>query len=204
MRDEKNQPSSSTQGTSGSPSEQDLARALLEGSPDAVQQIRQRVRKIVGFRGYRVPAEDRNDLEQEVMTQIWQAVNRSGFDGQKSFWGFVEVVAARRCIDWLRSRRREVDLDENLAADDDSLDSAIAGERLRLARGALAQLGQPCRELVHLHVGLGKPYRELARLLGKSEGALRVQMHRCIREARRALAQLEQGQGSGDTSAKGG
>lgn len=35
------------------------------------------------------------------MTEIWRAVNRSGFDVSLGFWGFVETVTARRCIDWL-------------------------------------------------------------------------------------------------------
>ena len=31
-------------------------------------------------------------------------------------------------------------------------------------------------------------YREIAPILGKTEGALRVQMHRCVEAARRLLA----------------
>ena len=38
-----------------------------------------------------------------------------------------------------------------------------------------------------LVVGQDKSYREAAAMLGKSEGALRVQMYRCIREARGLL-----------------
>ena len=110
----------------------ELASDLRRGSPETFEALRRRVRKIIGFRGYRMPTEDRKDLEQEVMTQIWQAVNRRGFEAERGLWGFVEVVTARRCIDWLRSRRREVPLDENfVAAADGPLDSRgglITGE----------------------------------------------------------------------------
>lgn len=152
--------------------------------------MRQRVHAIVSFRGYGIPTEDRKDLEQEVMTQVWQAVNRSGFSGDK-FWGFVEVVGARRCIDWLRTRKRLVDLDEKAATTAPGpLGVTLDRERTELAHAALAQLAKPCRDLIYLHFALRKPYKELSGLLGKSEGALRVQLHRCVGEARRILAEL--------------
>ena len=145
----------------------------------------------MGFRGYRMPAADKKDLEQEIMTQLWQAVSRSSFDAGEQFWGFVEVVTARRCIDWARGRYvkgREVELDESQPAiGPGPLGTTLAQERLELAHAALAQLAKPCRDLIYLHVGLGKSYSELAEQFNKSEGALRVQMHRCIARARQLL-----------------
>lgn len=153
--------------------------------------VSERVRRILRYRGYRMSAEDRKDLEQEIMIQIWQAVNRPGFDPRAGFWGFVEVVCVRRSIDWLRGRKPTGSLDEGIR------DSAagplrllLQDERTRLANAAISRLEAPCRELVELHFGQRKPYRELARRLGKSEGALRVQMYRCIRQVRAILDEL--------------
>lgn len=140
-----------------------------------------------------MPHEDRNDLEQEVMTQLWQAVNRAGFSTDR-FWGFVEVLTTRRCIDWLRTRRDTVPLDETFASTTPGpLGAALAQEDTELAHAALAQLAKPCRDLIYLHFAMRKPYKELSGLLGKSEGALRVQLHRCVAEARRILAELRTG-----------
>lgn len=171
----------------------EIARQLRRGSPEAIRIVRRRVRRILSSRRIRVPADERQDLEQEVMTQVWQAVNRRGFAGGR-FWGFVEVVTARRSIDWLRARRTGSALDETLASPARGpLGATLARERTELAHAALAQLAKPCRDLIYLHFAMRKPYRELSGLMGKSEGALRVQLHRCVAEARRILAELRAG-----------
>ena len=171
----------------------EIARGLRRGSPEAVRIVRQRVRRILSSRGYRMQPETRNDLEQEVMTQLWQAVNRAGFASDR-FWGFVEVVTARRCIDWLRTNRNFAELDEAVAATARGpLGATLARENRALAHAALAQLAKPCRDLIYMHFAMHKPYKELSALLGKSEGALRVQLHRCVSEARRILAALRGG-----------
>lgn len=169
---------------------QEVARAYRAGSPGAVAVVRRRVRTILGFRGYRIPVEDRRDLEQQVMAQLWQAVSGGGArtDG---FWGLVEVVTARRCIDWLRTRKSTVTLDmDPVDVLQDPHGRFEDRERQRLARSALESLPQPCRKLIYLHAGQGMTYGQISTLMGKSEGALRVQMHRCLERARRALAGL--------------
>lgn len=182
--------------------EAELARAFRRGDPEATREVRRRIERIVAFRGYHIPAEERRDLVQESATQIWQAVKSPGFDEGGGFWGLVEVVTARRSIDWLRRRRPETaEVSEARSGADGPLESALARERERLASAALARLGKPCRELIHLHVGLGKPYGELEGVFGKSAGALRVQMLRCIREARRILAELAAANGPDDSEA---
>ena len=42
-----------------------------------------------------------------------------------------------------------------------------------------------------LRVAVGRSYRELAGMLGRSEGALRVQMHRCVQRVRDLLAERD-------------
>jgi len=134
------------------------------------------------------------------MTQIWQAVSRPGFEPGERFWGFVEVVTARRCIDWLRASYKashETTLTDNLRETSAGpLGGTLAQERSELAHKALTQLAKPCRDLIYLRFGLEKSYRELATLLEKSESALRVQMFRCIKKAQRVLGELEQDQSS--------
>lgn len=170
---------------------EELVIQLRGGSLIAFRLVRERVRRILHFRGYRMSTEERKDLEQEIMVQIWQAVNRSSFDPRAGFWGFVEVVSVRRSIDWLRTRKPTSVLDERMS--DPGVGpqgSLLHEERARLANAALGRLGPQCRELVQLHFGHQKPYRELSRHFGKSEGALRVQMYRCIRQVRAILDEM--------------
>jgi RNA polymerase sigma factor (sigma-70 family) len=165
----------------------EFAARLRRGDPDAMRQLRDRVRRITGFRRLQIPPHELDDLEQDVMTQVWRAVNRPGFDLNGGIWGFVEVVTARRCIDWLRSRREIVPLSESLAQNDDPLDHALTKENNRIVSDVLSSLGEPCRELILMRLRRGMSFRELSTSLGRSEQALRVQMYRCIRSARAIL-----------------
>ena len=114
------------------------------------------------------------------------------FDPAAGFWAFVEIVAARRCVDWLRSQKTTAVLSEGLVdARNGPLGDTLEHERLELASETLAGLEEPCRKLIYLHAGLAKSYGEISSLLGKSEGALRVQMYRCLQAARRVRADLE-------------
>lgn len=175
----------------GSETAEQEAQRFKAGDPDAVRSVQVRVKRVLSFRGYGIPAEDRRDLEQEVMAQLWQYAGSKTFRTDVGFWGLVEVVVGRRCIDWLRTRRQTVELPEMAET---SLKGPLAGllaeERRELAYAALAQQGKSCRDVIYLHAVLGLPYGEVSQMLGKSEGALRVMVHRCVKRARVTLLEL--------------
>lgn len=156
--------------------------------------VRDRIRRILSFRGLRIPAAEREDLEQEIMTEVWQAVNRSAFDFTAGFWGFVEVVSSRRCIDWLR-RQREHAAPQTSLADPRSgpSETLLDQERSDLAATVIRALDPACRELVAMRFHHGLSYDEIGARVGKSAGAVRVQMHRCIQRARELVAELSDG-----------
>jgi RNA polymerase sigma factor (sigma-70 family) len=156
-----------------------------KGDRAATRQIRHRVHRILAFRGYGIAAQDRMDLEQRIMIELWQAVSRSGFEAA-GFWGFAEVVASRRCIDWHRARREATTLEKVDEPCDPQMSPqgrVLEKERIELARAVLDQLPSGCRELIRLHASENKTYREIAEILGGSETALRVRLHRCIKRA---------------------
>lgn len=184
-------------------SSESWAHRLRRGEAAAVLQVRERVCRILAYRGLGIPKAERDDVEQEIMMQVWQAVNRPDFDASAGFWGFVEVVSARRCIDWVRGHRVELPLRPTLRdRRKGPFQRTLDGERVRLIAAAVAELDPPCRELISLHLDQGRSYRQLSRILGKSEGTLRVQMYRCIRSARRSLKKLGY-LGGGTTGRKG-
>jgi RNA polymerase sigma-70 factor (ECF subfamily) len=173
-----------------SSSSEEWGRLLRRGDVDAVRHVRERVRKILGYRRLAIPNHDRDDLEQEVMVELWRAVNRPGFDFSAGFWGFVEVVTSRRCIDWLRSQRTPVRLLESIRDERSSpLDSLLDDERAGIARHALERLDSECKMILTMRIQHRLPYREIAEHLGKSEGAVRVQVHRCIRRAQQLISE---------------
>lgn len=161
-----------------------VAQRFAAGEPEASEAVRARVMRILAFGGWGIPSRERQDLGQSVILELWQGVSRPGFDPSR-FWGYVETVTACRAIDFGRRRRREpleltVDPPDPRAG---PLRRALDGERLALVEAALAELPPACRELIDLHYRQRKPYAEIATLLGRSEGSLRVQAHRCVRRA---------------------
>lgn len=181
------------QGESFAPAEActpaDWAIRLRRGDPSAAREVRTRVSRILQHGTLSIPDDEREDLEQGVLAEVWQAVNRTGFDFSGGFWGFVEVVTSRRCIDWLRTRKQSLPLIEHLPHSHTGrpLKEILEKERARLAADVLASLGAPCRKLITLKLHRDMRYSEISEILGKSEGALRVQFYRCIRSARKLL-----------------
>lgn len=176
------------------PSSAAWALRFRRGEPDAVREVGRRVAGILTHGALAIPDDERDDLAQEVMTELWQAVNRTRFDVTAGFWGFVEVVTSRRSIDWLRRRRERIPLAEPLPdRGSGPLGRVLEHERGDLAADVLAALDPPCRELITLRLRDGASYREIARRLERSEGSLRVKLYRCIRRARGILRRRTEG-----------
>lgn len=162
---------------------------LRHGDAHAVHTVRERVRRILAYKGFPVSDHEMEDLEQEVMTDVWRAVTRPQFDFGAGFWGFLEVVTARRCIDWLRRKRQWDPLVEEIEdPQSDPLDRALRNEQAAASERLLAQLDPTCRQLIEMRFREGLAYSEISRSTGTSEGALRVALHRCVEKARRLLA----------------
>lgn len=173
------------------PSSETWARCLKRGDIQAIQEVRLRVKKILRYGPLSIPSNERDDLEQEVMAEIWQAVNRPHFDFSYGFWGFVEVVTARRCIDWLRSRRAKVPLPEDVSSGQRGpLQNAVDREQHTLASRILSTLEPECQDLIIFRLRDNLSYREISSITEKSEGALRIQFYRCIQRARKAGRKL--------------
>lgn len=176
------------------PSEASDARRFLAGDPAATRFVRRRVRTILGRRAAGLPASEREDLEQEILVQLWEAANRPGFDLDRPLRGFVDTVAGRRLVDHWRTRRDEQELaTEPASGDGGALTHLLSSERRRLVARAVALLGGSCRELIGQIVQDRRSYAEIARRTGRSAGALRVQMHRCVRRVRELVEELEHG-----------
>ena len=171
-----------------SPAER-TAVGFQRGHPQDVQTVLHRVQRIVSCRGFGIPRDDQKDIVQEAMIQIWRAAARSSFRPEEGFWGFVEVVTARRCIDWYRRARPHLELKDNVVDSKPTpMSSALERERIELARKALAELGEACADLIRFRIELGMSFAEISHEVGRSAGALRVQFHRCIRKAQERIS----------------
>ncbi|NOZ56149.1 MAG: RNA polymerase sigma factor, partial [Calditrichaeota bacterium] len=144
-------------------------------------------RRVLAFcRGY-VGGNGAEDVVQEVFLRLYR--NRHKLDGD-GFRAILFTVARNLCMNALRDRKRTEPLGEGHIPSTSALGRHLEAKDL-LSR-LLSQLNDTERELFLLREVAGLPYEELALVLGKNPGALRVQMLRVRQKLRAMLARLEE------------
>ncbi len=132
---------------------------------------------------------------EDVASETWIDVARGlgGFSGDEAaFRAWLFTIARRRAVDHLRRQGRRPEsavADEHLAAraaPTDVAEQAESSLALQRALSVLDQLSPDQREVILLCVLGGLRPAQVAPVLGKSEGAVRVLQHRALRR----LAQL--------------
>lgn len=141
-------------------------------------------------RAYTNSAEDREDLVQEILVQLWSSLPRFAGRSKPSTWIYrvaLNTALAHRRSDTRRRERSQPLIEiESIPSEEldhaARLDNAETLERLYAAIRALPKLDAA---LVMLQLD-GLSYRETAEVLGISEGNVGVKLNR----ARKALAEL--------------
>ncbi len=126
------------------------------------------------------------DVAGETWLQVVAGLPRfSG--GEKSFRAWVFTIARHRAIDWGRSqaRRRTVPLPDGAAGPEptspDTADLAIERLSAQAVLRLLAELPADQAEIIMLRVVAGLANPDVAVIVGKSPGAVRVAAHRGLR-----------------------
>lgn len=139
------------------------------------------------------------EMAEEVAAETWTTVVRGlkRFTGDETAWrAWVFTTARRRAVDAGRKRAREAGLGwrvstwtSDTAPDsaDAVMEAASTEDALRLVRSLPATQA----EVVLLRVVAGLPVAEVAELLGRSPGAVRVACHRGLENLARILAKKE-------------
>lgn len=138
-----------------------------------------------------IPASEQADIVQTVLAHACQAMAKPDFVLQKDLGAFIRTLAHRSCINWLRKPPPHV----TVPIDRPSLsplpdERMIANERQDLATQILERLAPTCRELIQKHVYEGLSYAEIAATTGRTEGALRVEMCKCLKKAKELAQEL--------------
>jgi RNA polymerase sigma-70 factor (ECF subfamily) len=106
-----------------------------------------------------------------------------------SFAAWLFRIAHNSIVNYWRDFRGTVALEqvESVATEDGTLRHLIeAEERQQIAR-LIAALPEDQRELLALRMAGGLSAKEIGQVIGKSEGAVRVAIHRTIQQLRSAL-----------------
>ena len=162
-----------------------LAVRFAASDPAAVDHARSIVRSIVRHRGYLVPADQRTEAIQDVLTRVARAQSKGEIQGR--FDAFVRQTAHQRCVEWLRHLRAERASRPSFPDQGDSPHDALGLEERQRVCDAIAELRGPHREVVGLRFGFGMTYAEIAPLCGRTEESLRSSMVEAFAQVRTFL-----------------
>jgi RNA polymerase sigma-70 factor (ECF subfamily) len=127
--------------------------------------------------------EEIDDLVQDTFIRAFQSLD--GFRAESSFRTWLFTIERRLLLDRRRAEKRRpsrVEVQEDDASTEyDALDAMVAGESANRVREAMTKLSPTQREVFALRVAQGLSYREIAELVGTTEGAARVHYHNAMR-----------------------
>ena len=129
------------------------------------------------------------DLTSDVFLKLLQVLDTPQAPRER-LQGWLYRVAHNLATDWFRSNSRNLatSLAEDLVADD-NLPAAIVEKRQmqKQLRAALGRLTADQQRVILLRFGEGFKLGEVARLLDKSEGAIKILQHRAVQRLRAFL-----------------
>ncbi|MFO7773104.1 MAG: sigma-70 family RNA polymerase sigma factor [Dehalococcoidia bacterium] len=148
------------------------------------------VDRVYGHIYYRVGNEaDAQDLTQQVFIKAWQAIDRYRKTATP-FIAWLMTISHNLVIDFYRTRKDRAYLEAEVLASDSGLSPERAAEanlEQQRVRRAILQLRGDEQQVVILRFMEGFEFAEIATLLKKKEGNIRVILHRALVKLRDIL-----------------
>lgn len=134
------------------------------------------------------------DLTEMVFLRSFEALPTYRERGHP-FSAYLYRVARNILVDHYRSNRADVPLDE-VDLDDGEQgaleDGLIRQDRDRAIRKALASLPSEYQEVIRLRVAMALPTSTVAEWMRRSEGSVRVLLHRALKALRKKVDEVDQ------------
>jgi RNA polymerase sigma-70 factor (ECF subfamily) len=157
-----------------------LVRAAQQGDRAAFAELyRRHTRAVHGILLARVAAVDVDDLVQDVFMQAMQRL--ASLHDPCAFPGWLAAIARNRAADHWRRRPVLVELPDQLSTPARDRTEALA------ALAAIRSLPHAYRETLTLRLVEGMTGPEIAACTGLTEGSVRVNLHRGMKELRSRL-----------------
>jgi RNA polymerase sigma-70 factor (ECF subfamily) len=141
-----------------------------------------------------IAADAADDMAGETWLQVIAGL--ASFRGdEQAFKAWLFTIARHRTIDWARSRARRQALPARLGATDgqqvipDTADVVLERLSTRAVLAAIASLPNDQAEIIMLRVVAGLDAPAVARIVGKTPGAVRVAAHRGLRRLANVMDQ---------------
>lgn len=129
---------------------------------------------------------DAEDLVQDTFVALWSKINEDKFRGDSSLKTYTMGIARNLWLDRLRKRSKlsSVPADDVLQTREDTalgdLDSKLERDMVLChLETALLDLSAECQQRLNLCYKEGLDHREIASVIGRSVGSIRVLLFRC-------------------------
>jgi RNA polymerase sigma-70 factor (ECF subfamily) len=137
-------------------------------------------------------AMDASEVDELVQDTFVRAFNSlESFRGESSLRTWLFTIERRLLLDRRRAERRRPDkttvAEGDAASEYTALDGIVADEMQERVRVAVDQLTALQREVFTLRVTEGLSYKEIADIVGSTEGAARVHYHHAMRAVKEYL-----------------
>ncbi|MDH5781616.1 MAG: sigma-70 family RNA polymerase sigma factor [Dehalococcoidia bacterium] len=137
---------------------------------------------------------DAEDLTQQVFLRAWQAIHRYK-KTSSPFLAWLIKIAHNLVLDFYRSNKAKAYLDFDVVASKSEADpehlTEVHFEQQQIRRAILELPGEQ-QQVVLMRFIEGFSYSEIGSSLGKSEGAVRVILHRALKRLRKILEKVRQ------------
>jgi RNA polymerase sigma-70 factor (ECF subfamily) len=164
----------------------ELVQRCRQGDAEAWNLLIERFSRYVYaicVQGFRLRAEDAEDVFQEVFTRVYTRLDSLRDDAAVRPW--IAQLTRRLCLDRLAAGSREQPVDDVLADEREQtleeLDEAFA------VREALAGLSEPCQEILDRFFARDESYRTIGQELELPPGTIASRISRCLRRLRDEL-----------------
>lgn len=144
---------------------------------------------------YRVPTQaDAEDITQEVFIKAWKAIDKYRYTGA-SFMAWLTAIAHNLIADHYRARKKHASLEEAEVAGNTAETSPEAMVEVTLnriyVRNAIFKLKKERQKVILMRFIDGFSYAEIAKVLNRNEGAVRVIQHRALKDLKEILMRSE-------------
>jgi RNA polymerase sigma-70 factor (ECF subfamily) len=155
---------------------------------------RDHLRDVYSYAYYKVGNHhDAEDLTEQAFLQAYRHFDRARRESAgRPLRPWVIRIAHNLASNYYRDRSRRpqtpLDSTEPIAARHDTVAIAEGREELRQVMENLGQLSDDRREALIMRFALGMDNREIARALGRSDGATKVLIHRAIKQLQEEMS----------------
>lgn len=134
--------------------------------------------------------EDAQDLTQEVFAKAWQVLPKYKKTGTP-FLGWLFTISHNRIIDYYRTKKNhdyldnEIEISAGGISPEEYTESRMSQHEIRRA---ILQLPEDQQQAIIMTFIEGYGYKETAAALNKSEGNIRVMVHRALKKMHEIIA----------------